>query len=166
MEPKRLIIGQLQASKSWLEIFTSELSTCSELSEARLPGQSETLNWIFGHLAVNEDWFLQQLTGSELTLPQDWRDLYFLDDSPSHVTIDNQVPFADLLKAFDEVRLRVYKAVENANENSWLGPPPESLQDYFETRGDVWGGLATHPFWHVGHAATIHQMLGKKFPQP
>lgn len=36
----------------------------------RLPNAGESADWIFGHIAVNEDWFLSILTGSAVKAPR------------------------------------------------------------------------------------------------
>ena len=126
----------------------------------KLPNAGECANWLFGHLAVNEDWFLTLLTGSPPRLPRRMYDVYQADfPPPTHQPLS--IPRAKMIAIFKEQRARTIAAVKASNPDTWPGAAPSQMPDQFRTRADVWGGIGTHQYWHVGQLMTIRTMLGK-----
>lgn len=157
MKPERLVKGQLTANADLMLGMAD--SVVGQGFLARVPGQGESMNWVFGHIAVNEDWFLSLLTGSALVLDAEWHGLYGRDDSAPILTAQ-AASRDEVLDAFNATRQRVMTALRAEDVSRWDEPAPSGLPDLFPTRGDVWGLISTHPFWHIGHLATIRPMLG------
>lgn len=158
MDPRQFLIDQLDSSEHILLTAAADLTEKEFLFE--LPGQRETANWIFGHLAINEDWFLSQLTGSARQHSQPFYDRYFLDTSSISPPPDPP-DRGTVLDMFRATRSRVKAAVREADPATWSDPPPPDLPAIFRSRGAAWGILGTHPYWHVGHIVTIRAMLGR-----
>jgi hypothetical protein len=157
--PLHLLMSQLESGQA---IMTKAVADISEAEfHARLPGRGESVNWIFGHLAVNEDWFLMKLTGAPLQLSNSLHEKYRADESPP---ADPATPLNgrdEILRLFQDQRARVIGEVRRADVSIWGSPAPGELPPLFPTRGAVWGVLGTHQYWHLGQIMTIRQMLAK-----
>lgn len=126
----------------------------------RLPHGGESADWIFGHLATNEDWFLSILTGSPLELDQALRDVYQADFPPPSQPV-KLVGATRMIEIFRKQRSRVIQALRSADPTSWGAPAPDPMPAIFKTVGDVWGVLGTHQYWHIGQLMSIRTMLCK-----
>ena len=155
----RLIIDQLSSGSFLLTRAVEDFD--DREFHVRLPGRGESANWIFGHLAINEDWFLHVLTGSNQEVSASLRDKYFADESPPADPGTEIVGRDEILDLFLGNRQRVISALEKEDPSNWDGSPPVGLPPIFETLGSVWGILGTHQYWHLGQIMTIRQMLAK-----
>ena len=159
MDLARLIRRQLEVSEKLMLGMVNSVDGQGFM--AKLPGQGESMNWVFGHIAVNEDWFISLLTSGETRLDQHWHRQYGPDASPP-VSRHVAVPRDEICGAFKVTRQRLYDLLDGEDLSTWKEPAPIGLPSVFETRGDVWGLIGSHPYWHVGHLATIRPMLSLK----
>jgi hypothetical protein len=158
MDPRKLLQAQLRIG-GWTLVEAASALTEGEFLK-KLPNAGESANWIFGHLAVNEDWFLSILTGSALRLPKKMHDVYQADfPASSH----QPLPYgrSRLIAIFKMQRKRTMSALRKANPDMWNAPAPAQMPDAFKTLADVWGGIPTHQYWHIGQLMSIRAMLGK-----
>jgi hypothetical protein len=126
----------------------------------RLPNAGESADWIFGHVAVNEDWFLSILTGSAIEAPQELRDNYQPDFPPTGIR-QALLPREEIIGFFKAQRSRVVAALKAEDTSTWDRPAPPGLPSVFPTRGAAWGIIGTHQYWHIGQLMTIRTMTGK-----
>lgn len=132
----------------------------------QLPPTRETPNWIFGHLAYNESFFQNALVGEPQVLA-DWRERYFLDSSqPAPGRFDGYPSRQDVIDAFVAQRKRSLEILATLDGHDWSGAPPPSFPALFDSRGAVWGVLATHQHWHFGQLVTIRGLLGLPYFSP
>ncbi len=54
--------------------------TIGEQWLAPLPGLDRSIDWVFGHYAAVEDWFLHHLNDEPYQLPDAWQKAYWADD--------------------------------------------------------------------------------------
>jgi hypothetical protein len=152
------LLGQLRIG-AWTLTEAAKILDEDEFLQ-KLPNAGESANWIFGHLAVNEDWFLSLLTGSPPKLSQKMHDVYQADfPLPSHAPM--AIPRSKLIAIFKGQRARTVATIKSADIRKWSAPAPSQMPDEFKTQADVWGGIATHQYWHIGQLMTIRTMLGK-----
>ena len=158
MDAKALLTSQLGSSAWLLGKAAEDLNDADFL--AQLPGEGQTANWIYGHLATSEDWFMSKLTGSSLQISADDHERYKAGQA---LTTDPgaYLSKADVLSLFQTQRERTLGALSKADTSSWDSPAPEGLPPMMETVGSVWGVVGTHSFWHLGQVTAIRRMLGK-----
>ena len=127
-----------------------------------LPGGGESPRWIFGHIAVNEDWFLSILAAEGSRTVDPTIAAVYQADFPLPDALDgSQDTRSDVLTLFRTQRQRVYAALELEDPATWDTSPPPGLPPIFPSRGAVWGILGTHQYWHLGQLMSIRTMLGK-----
>ena len=165
MEIKALLRNQLVSGR---EILTKAAEPLTEDEfHVHLPGPGVSPNWVFGHLAVNEDWFLSILTGSAIALDAELIAMYQDDTS-----YKQEVPITtsrhgthptkrEILDLFESQRTRVLDALDASDTSDWLDPAPDGMPAVFDTVGAVWGVIGTHQYWHIGQLMSIRHMLGK-----
>lgn len=159
-DPRTLLIDQLQSGES---IMTKAVNDLNDREfHTRLPGRGESVNWIFGHLATNEDWFLMKLTGSAQQVSGELQEKYQADESPPADSSTPIVERHDILNFFRFHRARVIEALQKTDITRWDDPAPDGLPLMFSTLGSAWGILGTHQYWHLGQIMTIRQMLAKE----
>ena len=120
MDAKSLLVSQLEAG-GWTLI-----KACEDLDGqdflVRLPNAGESADWIFGHIAVNEDWFLSKLTGAKQVLSDEMHAVYQAD-FPAPAVRQGLLSRTALLELFNEQRERTLVAVKAADATGWDGPP-------------------------------------------
>jgi hypothetical protein len=126
----------------------------------RLPNAGESADWLFGHVAVNEDFFLSKLTGSNLQVAENIRNIYLNDFPPTNIA-QGLLPREGMIQLFRDQRQRVKQALAAEDTSTWDVPAPPGLPPIFKTKGAVWGIVGTHQYWHIGQLMTIRTMLGK-----
>lgn len=157
MNATEFLIAQLDSGE-FLLTKGAEALTGSDFYQ-RLPNAGESADWIFGHVAVNEDWFLSILTGSPIQAPQNLRDNYQADFPPTAIR-QALLPREEMIAFFMAQRRRAIEALRKEDVSTWNQPAPPGLPHVFPTRGAAWGILGTHQYWHVGQLMTIRTMLG------
>jgi len=125
----------------------------------QLPHAGESVDWVLGHLTVNEDFFLSKLNGVPLELATDLHTVY-RDDFPAPTLRPSGKRCRELIDLFVAQRRRVYAALA-ADHSDWSAPPPEGFPGIFPSRGAIWGLFATHMYWHIGQVMSIRAMLQK-----
>ncbi len=158
MDAKQFLLTQL-TSGEFLLTKSSEALTDQEFY-VRLPNAGESADWLIGHLAVNEDWFLSILTNSPIQADQQLRDTYQADFPPTSI-VQGMRPRAALMEFFRNQRRRVVEALATEDPSAWDRPAPQGLPSVFPTAGAAWGIIGTHQYWHIGQMMTIRTMLGK-----
>lgn len=165
MDVKELLKNELDSGQ---HILTKAVEIFNEDEfHAHLPGPGVSANWVLGHLAVNEDWFLSILTPAGVTLSADVIAMYqedrsFLKEAPRTPSyVETHPPKAALVELFLTQRQRVLQALEEADVATWDQPAPEGMPPIFSTVGAVWGVIATHQYWHIGQVMSIRHMLAK-----
>jgi hypothetical protein len=162
MDCKTLLREQLVSGKHILEKAVDDLS--DDEFKVRLPGDGVFATWIFGHLAVSEDWVLGLLTGSEVQLPKDFTSKFEGDRSFQQEFDFNRLPSrSEALERFDVQHRRVLEALAQEDPSTWDRPSPEIIPDVFPTLGALWGVMGTHPYWHLGQLIAIRHALGKPY---
>lgn len=162
MRANELLAAQLRAGQWTLERAASDLDDDDFTVE--LPGGGESALWVFEHLAVNEDWFLNVLLGtaSPIDVAANEAAIFQADFPGPDVLARGPVESrAHALSLFDQQRQRVYAALAVEDANLWNSPPPQGFPAVFDSRGAVWGILGTHQYWHLGQVMSIRTMLGK-----
>ena len=149
------------------EIYTSEQIILGTVKDVRdddwfykLEGMGESFDWIFGHYAAVEDWFLHHLNSEPYELPPEWQNTYWPDPSGNDLTPENAVGRTGVIAGFQETRQRLYSALKtdifhlNRCVKPGFFPPP------VKTRGDAWLFIAAHAYWHVGQLNSLRATLG------
>lgn len=128
-----------------------------------LPGMNRSLDWVFGHYAAVEDWFLHHLNDEPYALGEEWQDIYWADDGwqkqvPAK-TFDRQT----VLDGFKQTRQRLYSALKwdifHLNRCVKKGFFPPAVK----TRGDAWLFISAHAYWHIGEVQSLRALLGGPF---
>ncbi|HEX3880498.1 MAG TPA: hypothetical protein VHW24_26130 [Bryobacteraceae bacterium] len=158
MDAIEFLIAELDSGE-FLLTKGAEMLTGSDFYR-RLPNAGESADWLFGHVSVNEDWFLSILTGSAIQAPWDLRDTYQADFPPTGIA-QRILPRGELMSFFKEQRRRVKDALRSEDTSKWSQAAPPGLPGVFPTRGAAWGIVGTHQYWHIGQLMTIRTMLGK-----
>lgn len=158
MDARGFLQSQLEGGAWILTEAAAGLST-DEFYE-RLPNAGESADWIFGHIATNEDWFLNKLTGSDLQVSQELHSVYQADFPPPTVR-QRVLEREGMLELFKTQRARVVEALAKEDTSTWDQPAPDGLPAVFPTVGAVWGILGTHQFWHIGQLMAIRSMVGE-----
>jgi hypothetical protein len=165
MEVKTLLKIQLDSGQVLLAKAADTL-TESEFHN-QLPGPGPSAHWIFGHLTVNEDWFLSLLTGQPVRSPKDLIDRYQDDASFTKEstdfrgTSDSPLSKGAIVGLFLEQRQRTLAELATTDLSRWNEPLPADIPAMFRNLGGVWGIVATHPYWHLGQLMSIRHMLHK-----
>jgi hypothetical protein len=160
MNAADLLISQLRGGE-WTILRAAE-DLDNNNFHTHLPGGGESPLWIFGHIAVNEDWFLSILvTGGSRTVDPEIAEVYQADFPLPDALAHSKDTRSDVINLFRTQRKRVYAALELEDPATWDTPPPPGLPPIFTSRGAVWGILGTHQYWHLGQLMSIRTMLGK-----
>src|SRR5579871_1858701 len=157
MEPRELLRQQL-AGGEWTLLEALDGLTQEDFL-VQLPHAGESVDWVLGHLAMNEDFFLSALTGAPLEMPASLHGVYrdgfpAPDHRPSGKSRD------ELITLFVDQRRRVEKVLAG-DDSDWSAPPPGGFPAIFPSRGAIWGLFATHMYWHIGQVMSIRAMLQK-----
>ena len=157
---KDVILGQLEAGRKLIEMFTADLSD-EEYFKPAVEGTNHVA-WMLGHLACIEDAVAAGLTGTDKRIPAATHELFeggsrcIADPSeyPSRRQIDEM---------FRNTRAHFLEALKAAEESNWDAPAPEgSPVELFPTVGALWGMPSIHQFWHIGQIATCRATMNKK----
>ncbi|MFO1392212.1 MAG: DinB family protein [Steroidobacteraceae bacterium] len=128
-----------------------------------LAGLNRSFDWVFGHYAAVEDWFLHHLNGDDYLLGQEWQDIYWADDGWAKGPPAKIFDRATVLKGFQDTRQRLYSALKwdifHLNRCIKPGIFPSDVK----TRGDAWLFIAAHAYWHVGEVQSLRALVGGKF---
>ncbi|MEP4485538.1 MAG: DinB family protein [Halioglobus sp.] len=126
----------------------------------KLEGMGESFDWIFGHYAAVEDWFLHHLNGVPYETTPEWQKTYWPDTSGSDLTPENAVGRSGVITGFKETRQRLYTALKfdllHLNRCVKKGVFPPSVK----TRGDAWLFISAHSYWHVGQLDSLRAING------
>jgi DinB superfamily len=158
MDAREFLRSQLDGG-AWILVEAASALADDEFYE-RLPHAGESADWIFGHIASNEDWFLTKLTGSERQIPEEIYSVYQPDFPPPTVA-QGVLDRNGMIELFQAQRQRSLDALLAADTSTWDQKAPEGLPSIFDTVGAVWGILGTHQYWHIGQLMTIRTMLGQ-----
>lgn len=166
MEIKEFLTIQLDSGESWLLKATDGLS--EDDFREHLPGPGPSANWIFGHLAVNEDWFLSVLTPQKMQSSAELVEAYQGDLSFTR-EVAHQAASArpssllkqQIIDLFVATRRRTLSALRDADISEWQGPLPQGIPSVYKNIGGVWGIIAVHQYWHLGQLMSIRHMLKK-----
>jgi hypothetical protein len=126
----------------------------------KLEGMDESFDWIFGHYAAVEDWFLHHLNGVPYELSPEWQKTYWPDPSGKDLTPENAVGRSGVMAGFKETRQRLYTALKfdifhlNRCVKKGIFPPA------IKTRGDAWLFISAHAYWHVGQLNSLRAIRG------
>jgi len=162
MDSKTLLREQLVSGKHIIDKAVENFS--DEEFMVRLPGDGVFATWIFGHLAVSEDWVLSLLTGAEVRLPNDLVNQFEGDRSFQQEFDSATLPSRTAaLALFETQHERVLQALETEDVSQWGKPTPDKIPDVFPTLGALWGIMGTHPYWHLGQLIAIRHMLKKPY---
>jgi hypothetical protein len=167
MDAREFLLAELDSGDFLLLNGVNDL--IDEEFYVRLPNAGESADWLFGHVAVNEDFFLSKLTGSAPQVSENIRNAYQNDFPPTNIA-QALLPRDGMLQLFRDQRQRVKEALRKEDTLTWDEPAPPGLPSIFKTKGAVWGIVGTHQYWHIGQLMTIRTMLGKPAfqfdPQP
>lgn len=158
MDARGLLQSQLE-SGAWILIEAAAGLDADEFYE-RLPNAGESADWIFGHIATNEDWFLNKLTGSALEVSEELHSVYQAD-FPSPTVRQRVLDRDGMVELFKAQRRRVVESLAEEDTSSWDAPAPGGLPAVFPTKGSAWGILGTHQYWHIGQLMAIRSMVGE-----
>lgn len=166
MDIKALLRNQLD---SGMKLLMKAAETLSEDDfHAQLPGPGPSANWIFGHLAVNEDWFVSLLTGQPVRMGRELIEQYqddasFVTESASHARATSSSSFSKsaILEHYLDQRKRTLEALAASEVAHWDSPLPTGIPPMYKNLGGVWGIVAVHPYWHLGQLMSIRHMLHK-----
>ena len=166
MDVKSLLKIQLDSGE---QLLTKAADTLAESEfHDQLPGPGPSANWIFGHLTVNEDWFISLLTGQPVRSPKDLIDRYQDDASFSKEstafhrgTADSSLSRGAIVGLFREQRQRTLAALAATDQSRWNEPLPAGIPSIYRNLGGVWAIVAVHPYWHLGQLMSIRHMLQK-----
>ncbi|MFO1394027.1 MAG: DinB family protein [Steroidobacteraceae bacterium] len=124
-----------------------------------LPGLNRSINWVFGHYAAVEDWFLHHLNGIPNERPISWQDAYWADNSQQNgqnLPIDRK----QVLEVFQQTRSRLYSALKTDLFHLKRCVKPGFFPATVKTRGDAWLFISAHAYWHVGEVESLRISLG------
>ena len=128
-----------------------------------LPGLNRSLDWVFGHYAAVEDWFLHHLNDEPYRLGQEWQDIYWADDGWAKRPPDKTFGRAVVLDGFKQTRQRLYSALKwdlfHLKRCVKQGTFPPAVK----TRGDAWLFISAHAYWHIGEVQSLRALLGGPF---
>lgn len=166
MDVKELLAIQLDSGQALLTAAAEALT--EDEFHAHLPGPGPSANWIFGHLAVNEDWFLSLLSDQKVQLPKDLADRYQGDLSFAQEVASTSRPSQaaglgkqEIVDLFVRQRQRTRATLQASDPSGWHGPLPEGIPAIYKSLGGVWGIVAVHQYWHLGQLMSIRNMLKK-----
>jgi hypothetical protein len=127
-----------------------------------LPGMDVSFDWILGHYAAVEDWFLHHLNGVPYELPPEWQKTYWADTS-GPVSSETGVGRAGVIAGFTETRQRLLTALKfdlfHINRFVKKGYFPANVK----FRGDAWLFVSAHAYWHIGELNCLRRIAGLKY---
>jgi hypothetical protein len=124
-----------------------------------LPGLGRSFDWVLGHYAAVEDWFLHHLNDQPYELPQAWQDTYWADTS-GPVDPARAVGRTGVTAGFTETRQRLYSALKTDLFHLNRFVKPGYFPAAVKTRGDAWLFISAHAYWHVGEVESLRKKLG------
>lgn len=122
-----------------------------------------SFDWVLGHYAAVEDWFLHHLNGVPYELPKAWQDAYWPDTSPGDLTPENSVGRTGVTAGFQETRQRLYSALKFDLLHLNRCVKPGFFPEKVKTRGDAWLFISAHAYWHIGELNALRDALGYKY---
>ena len=139
--------------------------TIGEQWLAPLPGLDRSIDWVFGHYAAVEDWFLHHLNDEPYQLSDAWQKAYWADDGQLKGP-DTPYGRAEVLAGFKETRQRLYSALKWDLFHLRRCVKPGFFPPNVKTRGDAWLFISAHAYWHVGEVESLRLKLGYKYQVP
>lgn len=158
MDARGLLKSQLE-SGAWILTEAAAGLRADEFYE-RLPNAGESADWIFGHIATNEDWFLSKLIGCGIEVSEELHTVYQAD-FPLPTVRQHLLDREGMIGLFKAQRQRVVEALAKEDTSTWDSPAPDGLPAVFPTKGSAWGILGTHQYWHIGQLMAIRSMVGE-----
>jgi hypothetical protein len=130
-----------------------------------LPGLNRSLDWVFGHYAAVEDWYLHHLNDEPYGLPQAWQDIYWADDGWAMHPSEKEKAFGRdvVIDGFRQTRQRMYSALKWDIFHLNRFVKPGTFPPAVKYRGDAWLFISAHAYWHVGEVQSLRAKLGGKF---
>jgi hypothetical protein len=121
-------------------------------------GLGVSFDWVLGHYAAVEDWFLHHLNDVPYELPQEWQDTYWADTS-GPVDPAKGVGRTGVTAGFQETRQRLYTALKFDLFHFNRRVKPGFFPAAVKTRGDAWLFISAHAYWHVGELNALRDMM-------
>jgi hypothetical protein len=134
--------------------------TDADLMRRAAPGINH-INWQVGHLILADHNHVSAiLPGSMPALPNNFERIYSRDTAGS----DDPQSFLDkaaLLKAFEEQRGALLKALDSVSAEDLDRPAPEKYKDYAQNWGALFALAGSHWLMHCGQWAVVRRQMGK-----
>jgi len=120
--------------------------------------------WLFGRSVLCAD-IARYLTDSPAMTPNMWQSLFGPGVSPS-VTGEGYPSCEELIAQFEKNVDAVIASIKQMSDDQLNEPPatevPESLRDFFSTKGKIITGYAYYCMCFHGQIMAIRRMLGKQ----
>jgi hypothetical protein len=134
--------------------------TDADLMRRAAPGANH-INWQLGHLILDDHNHITAiLPGAMPPLPKDFERIYSKDSASS----DDTKAFLDkatLLKAFEEQRAALLKALDSVSAEDLDRPAPEKYLQYAKNWGAIFELAGSHWLMHCGQWAIVRRQMGK-----
>jgi hypothetical protein len=147
-------------------LFVSEKTILTMVEDVKdedwytpLPGMDVSFDWILGHYAAVEDWFLHHLNGVPYELPRAWQETYWADTS-GPVDPAKSVGRTGVTAGFQETRQRLYTALKFDLFHLNRFVKPGFFPGNVKFRGDAWLFVSAHAYWHIGELNCLRRIAG------
>ena len=127
-----------------------------------ITGLGVSFDWVLGHYAAVEDWFLHHLNGDPYGLPQEWQDTYWADTG-GLVPYTSNFGRAAITAGFQATRQRLYSGLKWDLFHLNRCVKPGFFPVNVKTRGDAWLFVSAHAYWHLGELDAVRQLMGYPF---
>jgi hypothetical protein len=122
------------------------------------PAQNHRL-WIYGHLALTDEWIANLFDGKPRTTPESW-DALFGGKSKPVSDCSVYPPFAEVKSAFTRARQRLMDAVRALDDAGLQKTVDKDTGGFVTTFLDAAIKSAWHEAWHLGHITDLSRGLG------
>jgi hypothetical protein len=122
------------------------------------PAQNHRL-WIYGHLALTDEWIANLFDGKPRSTPESWDALFGGKSKP---VSDQSVypPFAEVKTAFVRARARLMDAIRKLDDVRLHETIPQDTGGFVSTYADAAIKSGWHEAWHLGHITDLNRGLG------
>lgn len=117
--------------------------------------------WTMGHLALADDFFLQQIINADSQLPDTWMELFGWGH-PCRTDASKFPPVTEVRAKFDAMRQRLVDWIASMSDSELDMETPEDWREFAPTRRALVSMVAMHESTHAGQLTVARKSLGLK----
>lgn len=117
--------------------------------------------WNLGHLAVTDDYFMNELAQRQRGCPEGWWQMFGMGSEPK-ASLGDYPPIQEVQEAMHQRREEFIGWFKSMDEKALSGPLPDQWKGFARSYGALMSTVGCHEAMHAGQITVIRKSLGMK----